>query len=191
MTVLPLDRQTHDAVQALLPWYLTRRLEPAEQALVEQHLAACAYCRAELALEHRLQAALAELPVADQAEQGLVRLRPQLHAHPAGRRRWRRRLAAALLLLAAPAALLGLWPAYRALGPTSTGAASLVLKPRVGSDAAALRRRLPEGVSVVGTTVTGGWLLEVPPAQRAQVLARLRADPAVELAEPLDLATPP
>lgn len=190
MTVLPLDREAHDAVQMLLPWYLTRRLEPQEQALVERHLAVCAHCRAELAFERRLKAALAELPAGDQAEQGLARLRPQLRGRRAGWWRWRRALAAALLL-GGPAALLGLWPAYRGLGPASAGPANLVLKPRAGSDAAALRQRLPEGVTVVGSTVTGGWLLWAAPPRRAEVLARLRADPAVELAEPLDAGPPP
>jgi hypothetical protein len=188
MTVIPLDRQNHEAVQALLPWYLTRRLEPGELALVERHLALCARCRADLAFERRLRDAMAALPSGDQAEQGLARLRPRLQARP-WHRRWRRALAATALV-ATPLLFLATGPSYRALGPVAAPA-NVVVKLRPGVAPQDAAQHWPEGAALVGTTVTEGWLLHVPPAQRAQALARLRADPAVLLAEPLDSAGAP
>jgi hypothetical protein len=61
-TILPPPRDDHQAMQALLPWYVTGALEPAEREVVRAHLADCAQCRAELADERRLAPALAELP---------------------------------------------------------------------------------------------------------------------------------
>jgi hypothetical protein len=44
---------------------------------------------------------------------------------------------------------------------------------------------------VDGPTVTGAYLLTVPPAQAAPALQRLRAAPAVEMAESLAAAGAP
>src|SRR5204863_100271 len=89
------------AVQALLPWYVNGRLDAAEQAEVEAHLAGCPRCRAELALERQLQALLAPpeaAPAGADAERGLAVLRrriaaeaPRAAAAAAGGRRARRR----------------------------------------------------------------------------------------------------
>ena len=46
---------SHAGIQRLLPAYCDGDLEPTERKLVEQHLAACPSCRAELA---NLQTAL-------------------------------------------------------------------------------------------------------------------------------------
>lgn len=197
MNVVPLDPKSHENVQSLLPWYLTGRLEPREQALVERHLSVCPHCRAELDAERRLLKALASLPAGDTAVQGLERLRPQLQARSSLKRRggraWRpwRRVLAAVALVAGPLALLGLWPAYRALGPAPAEAGNVAVQFRPGLDEQALRRRLPAGAVWVGTTVTGGVLLAVPAARRDEALAQLRADTAVLLAEPLDGGAPP
>ena len=49
-------RAAHEpAVQKLLPWYLTGRLEDAERLQVDEHLATCAECRAELETERQWQ----------------------------------------------------------------------------------------------------------------------------------------
>lgn len=53
--VVPLEPDPHVAVQALLPWYVTGRLSPAETAHVDAHLPECAACRAELAAERQWQ----------------------------------------------------------------------------------------------------------------------------------------
>lgn len=83
VVVVPLDGAgggPHAAVQALLPWYASGRLDDSDAAAVEAHLAGCARCRAELAVERRLHAACAAgqeaVPQAsaDAVEHGLARL---------------------------------------------------------------------------------------------------------------------
>src|SRR5437867_6876331 len=74
MNVVPLDTDEHRAIQALLPWYLTRRLDSEDFARVEAHLAGCPSCREELELEQRLQAAQ-PLSREGDAERGLARMR--------------------------------------------------------------------------------------------------------------------
>ena len=37
-TVIPLHGDPHEATQRLLPWYVAGTLEPAERAMVEEHL---------------------------------------------------------------------------------------------------------------------------------------------------------
>jgi anti-sigma factor RsiW len=57
--IVPLETDPHVAVQSLLPWYATGRLDETERALVDEHLAQCEECRAELVTEQqwrRLQA---------------------------------------------------------------------------------------------------------------------------------------
>src|SRR6195952_3620793 len=53
--ILHLEPDPHAAVQRLLPWYLTGRLETAEHDAVEAHLAQCPECRAELETERQWQ----------------------------------------------------------------------------------------------------------------------------------------
>src|SRR5690349_18646571 len=59
--VIPLHGDPHETTQRLIPWYVTGTLEPAEHALVEEHLATCADCAADLASEERLRAEVAAL----------------------------------------------------------------------------------------------------------------------------------
>ncbi len=54
--VVQLDTDTHQAVQQMLPWYVTGRLDDSERGRIEAHLAACPHCQAELDWERRLQA---------------------------------------------------------------------------------------------------------------------------------------
>jgi len=52
MTTLTDNRSTsnpHEDIEALLPWYANGTLTPTETATMEQHLAHCPACRAELA----------------------------------------------------------------------------------------------------------------------------------------------
>jgi anti-sigma factor RsiW len=53
--ILHLEPDPHVAVQRLLPWYLTGRLETTEHDAVEAHLAQCPECRAELETERQWQ----------------------------------------------------------------------------------------------------------------------------------------
>jgi len=71
----------HRAVQLLLPWRLTGRLDDADRALVEAHLSACAECQAEAATEHRLAEEIMGLPAAEpmhDVEHGWARMGRQV-----------------------------------------------------------------------------------------------------------------
>jgi hypothetical protein len=52
----------HKRVWDLLPWYASGTLEGSEQRAVESHLAACAPCREELAVQRQLSQALQQVP---------------------------------------------------------------------------------------------------------------------------------
>jgi hypothetical protein len=128
------------------------------------------------------------------------------HETPGLLRRWRARLAAndrtwlraavaaqfcAIAVLAAmlarPAAHPEAAGAYRVLGAAgANGAARLVVTFRPDTPEAELRRIVrASGARIVGgPTVTDAWLAGAD-GQLAPVLARLRAEPAVTLAEPL------
>src|SRR5579862_1880596 len=73
-------QDAHLEAQMLLPWYATGRLDPDERARVEAHLGQCPQCQAELKLERRLDAEVADLPT--DVDQAWAALRPRL-----GRRR--------------------------------------------------------------------------------------------------------
>jgi anti-sigma factor RsiW len=76
--IVHLEPDPHVAVQMLLPWYLTGRLEQAERAEVEAHLATCAQCRAELDSE-RLWREMQPLQAAHvDVEEGWARMRERL-----------------------------------------------------------------------------------------------------------------
>jgi len=128
------------------------------------------------------------------------------HETPGLLQRWRARLAAndrtwlraavaaqfcaiAVLtaMLARPAAHPDASGAYRVLGAAgANGAARLVVTFRPDTPEAELRRIVrASGARIVGgPTVTDAWLAGAD-GQLAPVLARLRAEPAVTLAEPL------
>ncbi len=78
MTIVRLEPDPHTAAQTLLPWYATQRLDADDLAFVEAHLAGCASCRAELAVEAQLRALQAQAsdarPVGD-ADHGWNALR--------------------------------------------------------------------------------------------------------------------
>ena len=69
--------------------------------------------------------------------------------------------------------------------PAAQGQAVVVFRPETPEGE--LRRIVrASGARIVGgPTVTDAWVLAVPEAQGASLLARLRAEPAVLLAEPL------
>ena len=210
--ILPIDPDAHQAIQALLPWYLMQTLEADEAERVRAHLADCPRCQAELAFERQLQAAHA-LPgeASTDVEQGLAAMRQRIRQAPPAHRpasRWRRLLqgwqAGAPWLRWAVAlqcaALLGLGTAllhtqfaadasYRALGSANPAAAgNLLVRFRPEASERELRQALQDsGARLVdGPTVTGAYLLHVPPAQQAEALRRLRAHAAVVLAESLE-----
>ena len=201
---LHLDR--HDETLKLLSWYATGRLDAADHAQVGAHLAGCAECRAELALERRLHAAVSGLSI--DVEMGWAAFRRSHVGRPrhrfasaarAGVRGVVSRPAALGLLVAAQALLLLVTaptlspvvsPApYRTLGassPSATGNIIVMFSPETSERD--LRRVLAlSGARLVdGPTAAHAYVLRVPPAGRVSALATLHAQPAVTLAEPID-----
>jgi len=194
----------HEATQHLLPWYVTGAIAPGDLLLIETHLPHCEDCRAELAAERRLHAAIADLPAA--APGGWERLAADLGA-PAPPQRLPRRFAvragwmlgaqAALLLLGVGVVLHYRQPsaprddAYHALGSSAarpTGNMLVMFAPETHAES--LRRAIAASNArlVDGPTAAGAYLLAIAPDRRDAALARLRADPAVVMAEPVDAA---
>jgi hypothetical protein len=241
--------QEHLAVQELLPWHVAGTLSAGEQAMVAQHLASCAACRADVALERHVLAAEREpappLPAGLDPEAALARLMPRLdevpgaahaapaapavaatnaaHAAPArgapatasgaasllrllqraagafnggGWRNWA--LAAQLAVIVGLGALLappgdGPDPAYRALGSGTAATPDMVVmfQPDARLDHVQLLLQASGARIVDGPTVTGAYLIDVDAARMPQLLAALRADPGVRLAEPLGAGVRP
>jgi hypothetical protein len=75
--IIPLQDR-HQEAQELLPWYVTGTLDAADRAMVEAHLTDCSECQAELALERRLRAEVAAMPL--DAELGWAAFRHRLEA---------------------------------------------------------------------------------------------------------------
>jgi len=217
--IIPLPGDRHQETIELLPWYVTGRIEPIDRVKVEAHLADCAECRGELAIERRLHGEVAQLPL-DMAL-GFADLKRRLELHPSaparrsarglesmrrrgarpGRQRWVIAAQAAALLLVVGIALPQFQqrsqpthPArYQTLGSAPTHPAGNLLvmfRPEISEQQ--LRTLITQsGARVVdGPTETGAYMLLVPATQRETVLSRLRAQPAVTLAQPID-ASPP
>jgi len=217
-TVLPLDGDGHHAVQTLLPWYVSGRLDRADVADVEAHLAGCAQCRDELAWERKMFVAQttadrndmqgaerglallrARIRSADQAQQSPLPSRPTLRPG----RRWTPwmpwALGAQFAAILALTVMLVVPPkppelSYRALGlPPQSAPANLVVRFKPDAAERDIRRALQDaGARLVdGPTVTDAYLLNVPAERQAAALAGLRATPAVVLAESLDAGARP
>lgn len=204
--IIPLRSARHQDVVALLPWYVTGAIEPADRAKVEQHLAECAWCRADLASERDLSAAVAELPLS--AELGFAQLRRRLEASPAStpnvdthrpllRSRharwssWAIAAQAAVVLVfigvAIPAAH---EPArYHTLSSRPLHPEGNMVVMFVPGTSGLIARGLLTGYDaqlVRGPTATGAFILSVPADRRAAALAKFRSSPAVVLAQPID-----
>jgi len=80
--IVHLEPDPHAAVQQLLPWYLTGRLEAAEAAQVDLHLASCAECRAELETERAWQLLQPGETAQVDVEDGWAKMRSQVAAAP-------------------------------------------------------------------------------------------------------------
>jgi len=203
--IIPLHGEAHEDAAALMPWYATGRLDAADQARVEAHLATCPECQADLRLERRLIGEVAAIRVESEPAWAAMKARLEGHA-PSSRQagRLRRRLAAwrVGLALAAPAALAALvWviaapqqhPVYHVMGGAPVAGADLVVAFRPDVREGDMRRLLlgSDARLVDGPNAAGAYLLSVPIRERAAVLARLRARPEVALAEPIDSGGPP
>jgi anti-sigma factor RsiW len=198
-------KDPHEQAQLCLPWLLSGTLEGEELAEVEAHVNTCSRCQADLAWERTLRGAGTPPAPALDADAALQRLMPRLdqaQARPgflgrwknvfaANDRAWLRGVAAAQLAVIAMLALLLAQPRdladYRTLGTPAHAGASLVVVFDPGTPERELRRILQDsGARVVdGPTVTGAYVLDVPPAATQRALRQLRGEAAVTLAQPL------
>ncbi len=76
--IVHLESDPHVAVLKLLPWYLTGRLDDAETAQVDEHLASCVDCRAELETERQWQLMQPGHGAQVDVEEGWARMRSML-----------------------------------------------------------------------------------------------------------------
>ena len=198
----------HLEAQDALPWLANGTLAGAELERVQAHVETCAHCRADLALLRTVHAAGPGPDLDVDPDRALARLMPQLDEAPAQARpgllqRWRNRVAAndrtwlrtavafqfcAIAVLGALLARPSAQPDnYRVLGAAgANGMARVVVTFRPDTPEAELRRIVrASGARIVGgPTVTDAWLVGAD-GRLDPVLARLRAEPAVTLAEPL------
>lgn len=208
------DTRPHDEAEALLPWYVTGRLDAEEQALVEAHLAGCAALRAALAGERALARLVKVDEPAGSADAGWAALAariaaptPPVAARRATGRPWQRVARAATRprvlawVVAAQFALVSVLTgalvaerrpgAYRALGD-ATGArfgnALVMFEPQVSE--ARFRQALQASRArlVDGPTSANAYVLALPDGEVGAGLTRLRAAPGVTMAEPIDQA---
>jgi anti-sigma factor RsiW len=210
--IIPLERDPHDKMRKLFPWYVTGRLDAEETAELEEHLADCAECQAELRSERALGAEVAGLPM--DVERGWSALRQRLQAPPGDvafeaaapalprRRAWRGTgwlvgaQAAAILILGVVVALPRFEPPaqYHALGsPPAAGAGNIVVIFRPETSERELRRTLNDaGARMVdGPTAVDGYVLRVADSNRNAALTRLRSHSDVVLAQPIDAGGAP
>jgi anti-sigma factor RsiW len=206
--ILTFTNDPHRETRDLMPWLITGRLEPEEQARVEAHLAACEECSRELAGEHALADQVAELPIATGIGWAAMRDRLDTAARETAfvpapqptRRRFTMRqigtvLAAQAALLAAAVTITLRVEApiapYHALSsaPTTVGGNAIIVF-RPDARESEISRLLKDGGArlVDGPTAANAYVLRIPDAERGRVLDRLRANAAVVLAEPLDTA---
>jgi hypothetical protein len=208
--VLHFENPAHREIDALLPWYANGTLSEDECERVEAHLSGCARCQRELDWLRELRAAASEpAPVGDQVEASLERLRGRLDAGAAqrlssplriAREGWRRAprwtrwaLAAQLVLCAglAGALVASRAPAvYHTLGSGSTAGADearLVVMFEPSMTESRLHALVQGGGAriVDGPTGTGAYVLAVPRARAGRLLATLRHDRDVQMAETL------
>ena len=200
--------QPHHDAEELIPWYLTGQLDDEDLAMVEHHLSSCAHCRRQLAAERRMIDEFAQL--SPQIDSGWARLRQRIDVPQARERLWDKlrgqaaelweslsrpaiaTLAVAQLafVVAAGAILLSLGqPDYRTLGSApAPSSANVIAMFRAETTEAQLRDLLQSnGASLVdGPTAGGAYLLRVQASSRPQVVARLRGDRHVLMAQPID-----
>jgi anti-sigma factor RsiW len=213
--VLSFAGSPHRRTQDLLPWFVNGTLEGDEADGVELHLKECPACRVELECLRVLQSSYAEAELAPEAEAALSRLRPRLEPEPPVPATPRPRQS--VLSLPAPfwirfalAAQFGVIVAlgWEVLQPDRTGpeyhvlASSTAPAHAPGSlvvvfDSGAAQRDVARVLNLVGArvvdgpTASGGYVLGVPDGTVSTALARLRADHAVALAEPLQAERAP
>ncbi len=161
------EPQDHDAIEALLPWYVNGTLTDEERARVERHLEHCRRCREDVRFLTGLRQGIrrtADTPA--DPELGLKRLMREIDAEPPARRRrpwWQPSLAAAAVVIVVQGVLLfNLWQRDDDIGMRLAGETpppAVVLQIQFDADARegeirallrSLNARLIDGPSAVG-----------------------------------------
>jgi len=166
---------------------------------VEQHIGECAECREDLETEAALAREIKALPGG--ADEGWAALKASIEAGQAGlappatRRRapmrWNLAGAAGLAIAASVATFVLMRPPslYRTLAaPPGAASGNLIVIFAPETPEAALRAVLQRnGARIVdGPTSVGAYVLHVADDQRAAVLARLKSNHNISVAEPID-----
>lgn len=199
--VVHLHGDEHEAVQSLLPWYLTGSLADDELAQVRAHLRECPECQADAAWQerfcradrlptapapaHRIDRDWAALARRIAGEASRPRRAPAQPSWLAGRW-WPFAFAAqsalvALVVLVWFVAPLREQPAYHALGAApAASSANVLVVFRPNATEADIRRALRSSRAqlVGGPTVTDAYLLRMDPLT-ADALAKLRGQGVV------------
>jgi len=204
----------HETLQDALPWYANGSLPEAEAARLQEHLRSCAACREDLAWQRKLLETEGPLPAGLDPDRALARLMPRLDAAPVqaaapqrGPGQWLRALLAPgrwqLAAMAAQLAVIAvlavqLLPretpsSYQALGRGQASTPDLLVVFKADARVQDVQRLLQaNGARIVGgPTVAGAYMLDVDADRQAALLAALRADPAVDLAENLTPGSQP
>ena len=213
--IIRLPDDLRHEVQLLLPWYATGRLDAADRARVEAHLAGCPDCQTQLGFERRLAEEVSALPV--DVEHGWAVLLRRVQDPPrrpgaalgasllafggkAARLAWRgspwfgwAAAAGLALVLASGAPVLqtaSAPPAYHALAAPAarTPSGDMVVIFRPDASERAIRQALRDAGARLkdGPTAADAYVLQTPQGQREHALQVLRARRVVVLAEPID-----
>ena len=216
--IIRLHGDEHQQAQQLLPWYATGTLDGGDRARLEAHLSVCSECQSELVLERRLHAEVGALPVEVEHAWASMLQRVE-HAGPQGGAAFRAWLAGlgrqagglwrtggpwlgwaataaiALTLIGSPLIRqTGKPAAYHALASApahAVGDMVVIFRPQASEQAIRQALRDSHARLVDGPTAADAYVLDVPAAERAVALAKLRAKAAVVLAEPIDTGESP
>jgi len=201
VNIIRLHGDPHAQTQQLLPWYVNGALKGKELAEVEAHLAECAECCEDVEVEAALAHQMATRP--RDVDRGWTVLQARID-EPLVRGRkvafFGRRISLGWALAAQAASVALLVPIitlmlarpqslYRALGSASGAApGNLIVIFKPDSLEVTLRTILRQNQAriVDGPTSADAYVLHVPADQRSAVLARLKSDRNISLAEPID-----
>ena len=210
--IIPLHGSRHDEAQRLLPWFVSGELDATDFALVDGHLAECAECRADLQFEATLMAEVEALPQPAADDWADLPVRPPVVEASPRRPIWAPlaglwqtvtrpislgwALAGQAVIVAAAFAVVpylsrpAVYQALSAPQPVAAGNVIVIFRPDTREQD--LRRILTlTGARLVdGPTPADAYVLQVAPAQRSSVLARLRTQREIVLAQPIDRAPP-
>ncbi len=199
--IIRLHDENHGELQRLLPWYVTGRLEAAEQAQVEAHLAECEECQEEIRFERALAEHVKDLPldtdVSWRRMERLIKAEPKRRAGGlAAGAAWGGWAVAACALITVGVMALphGSPGRYHALGApqaVTPGNMVVIFRPETTERDVRAELKAVNARIVDGPTGADAYVLQTPPAGRPEALAKLRAEANIVLAEPVDPGAAP